>query len=102
LGWAGINIGSRNKNFRGRVVGLTENEGERLARVETKLDTLADLIKGYFEANSKTDERLRNVENRCTSLETAQKESNKNQKTLLGWVGIGLAVLQVILKWVIK
>lgn len=50
---------------------LTGKEGERLARVETKLDTLTDLIKGYFEANGKLDGRLRAVERNNAVLMTA-------------------------------
>jgi hypothetical protein len=81
---------------------MTEKEGERLARVETKLDTLAELIKSYFETNNKSEERLRTVEQECIKLKTTHEEALKNQQRNIGLVGLGLAALQVILKWGIK
>lgn len=50
---------------------MDKTEGERLARVETKLDTLTDLIKSWFDSNGKVEDRLRTVEKNNAVLMTA-------------------------------
>lgn len=81
---------------------MSTDEGERLARVETKLDTLTELIQSYFNLNTKTDERLRRVELENAALKTAYEEANKSHNRMMAYVTIGLSALSAFLKWGVK
>ena len=81
---------------------MSNDEGERLARVETKLDTLTELIQSYFSLNTETDKRLRRVELENVALRTAHEEANKSHNRMMAYITIGLSALGVFLKWGVK